>query len=104
LTENGLVRVVSSPAYPGRGTTVSDALSRLARFRRSGHHVFWEDAVSLCDPGRIEPAHIAGSRQVTDAYLLALAVAMGGRLVSFDRKIALTSVRGAETQHLVVPG
>jgi predicted nucleic acid-binding protein len=29
LTENGMVRVLSNPAYPGRRTTVHDAIRRL---------------------------------------------------------------------------
>lgn len=39
LTENGLVRVLSSPAYPGRRTMVHDAIRRLIRFRESGEHL-----------------------------------------------------------------
>lgn len=36
LTENGLIRIVSNPKYPGRKTTVTDAVERLARFGRAG--------------------------------------------------------------------
>ena len=32
LTENAFVRVLCNPAYPGRGTTVEDAVSRLRNF------------------------------------------------------------------------
>lgn len=40
LTENGFVRVVSNPRYPGRGTSTRDAIARLAEIRRSADHVF----------------------------------------------------------------
>ncbi len=40
LTENGFVRVLSNPAYPGRRTTVADAVDRLGRLARSGGHTF----------------------------------------------------------------
>ena len=43
LTENGMVRVLSNPAYPGRRTTVADAVSRLTAFAASGHRKFWPD-------------------------------------------------------------
>ena len=33
LTENGLVRVISNPKYPGRGTTVADAVQYLRHVR-----------------------------------------------------------------------
>jgi len=46
--------------------------------------------------------YIVGSRQVTDAYLLALAVHHEGRLVTFDHAIARRVVPGAEEHHLVV--
>jgi uncharacterized protein len=38
---------------------------------------------------------------LTDLYLLALAVAHGGRLVTFDAQIPLSAVHGATAQHLV---
>ena len=37
----------------------------------------------------------------TDVYLLALAVAQGGRLVTFDRGISPDAVAGAQPKHLV---
>jgi len=101
LTENGLVRVISNAAYPGRRTTVSDALDRLRLFTGSGGNEFWEDSVSLRDPELIDPVHVAGARQLTDVYLLALAVSKRGRLASFDRRLNTSAVRGAGTRSLV---
>jgi toxin-antitoxin system PIN domain toxin len=49
LTENAFVRVLSNPAYPGRGTTVENAVSRLRSFCSAQEHVFWPDSVSLVD-------------------------------------------------------
>lgn len=101
ITENGLVRIITNPTYSGRRTTLSDALDRLRRFRESGDHVFWPDEVSLCDPGRVRPRHLRGHRQVTDAYLLSLAVARRGRLVTFDGGLSIEAVENAEPEHLV---
>jgi predicted nucleic acid-binding protein len=47
-------------------------------------------------------SRVLGHRQVTDAYLLALAVRHEGRFVTFDRRIALGVVPGARAEHLVV--
>ncbi|MGH9464320.1 MAG: TA system VapC family ribonuclease toxin [Thermoanaerobaculia bacterium] len=102
LTENGCVRVLSNPAYPGNRTTLEDAVRRLERFRRSGGHAFWPDSVSLCDAGRFDLLQVAGSRQLADAYLLALAVANRGSLATLDRGIPLVSVAGAGAQNLIV--
>lgn len=45
-----------------------------------------------------------GHRQIADAYLLALAVANDGVLVTFDSAIAATTavVRGAKPEHVLV--
>ncbi len=103
LTENGLARILSNPRYPGRMTTVGDAVARLASFRQSGHHTFWPDSVSICDEA-VQPAHVQGYRQLTDVYLLALAVMNSGRLATFDRGIPLSSVQGAGEDHLALLG
>jgi len=102
LTENGLVRLLSNPAYPGRRTTLPDAIARMEQFRRSGNHSFWPDSITVCDQGLFRHPHIGGYRQVTDAYLLALAVRNRGRLATFDRSIPLTSVAGAGADHMAL--
>src|SRR5215210_2919772 len=104
ITENGLVRVISSSSYPGRRTTVRDAIQRLTRFRKSSDHTFWPDSASLCDVLLIRPAPLVGHRQLTDVYLLALAVTRGGQLATFDRSIPLAAVDGAKTDHLAFLG
>ena len=47
-------------------------------------------------------SYILGPNQITDVYLLGLAVKNGGRLVTFDRGVPIKAVRGAEARHLVV--
>lgn len=104
LTENGFVRIVSNPTYPGRGTSLEDAIARLEEFRKSGNHAFWPDSLSLRDGSLFRPVHLTGHRQLTDVYLLALAFHHSGRLATFDRTIPLQSVAGAGPEHLVILG
>jgi uncharacterized protein len=104
LTENGFVRVVSNPRYPGQGTSLRDAVARLAEIRQSADHFFWQDSVSVCEGDRFQPTYIQGHRQLTDIYLLGLAVANHGRLVTFDRNVPLRAVAGAEPRHLEILG
>jgi hypothetical protein len=47
---------------------------------------------------------VLGHRQVTDNYLLALAVRCRGRFVAFDVRVNGAAVRGAQAKHLVVLG
>jgi toxin-antitoxin system PIN domain toxin len=101
LTQNGCLRVMSLPAYPNP-LPVGAVIERLGQATRSGHHAFWPDDVSLLDDAVADAARIHGSRQVTDLYLLALAVAKGGRFVTLDGRVPLSAVRGAAPEHLVV--
>ena len=100
LTENALVRVLSSAAYPGRRTTMADAASRLGTFCSDREHIFWEDSISVRDRERFRWNHVQGNRQLTDVYLLALSVSNGGRLATFDSTISLRAVDGAGAKNL----
>lgn len=101
LTENGFVRILSQPRYPSP-VSPSEAAARLRRATSTEHHELWPCSLSFLDPERIDADRVHGPRQVTDVYLLALAVERGGRFVSFDRSIPLSAVRGAGPEHLVV--
>lgn len=101
LTQNGLVRVLSQPRYPSP-VTPAEAADRLARAAASLHHEFWPCDVSLLDPRVVDRSRVHGARQITDVYLLALAAAHGGRLVTFDDAVPLAAVAGAGPGHLVV--
>jgi hypothetical protein len=100
LTENGVVRILSNPAYSASVEPPAEIARRLASFRKSGGHVFWPDDVSLCDPELFNLA--VGHRHLTDVYLLGLAVRHGGRLATFDRSIPVKAVREARPDHLAV--
>lgn len=103
ITQNGCIRILSQAAYPNRQPAAAVA-ERLAMAAATPAHAFWPDDASLLAPGTLDWRHVLGSRQVTDAYLLALAVRHQGRLVTFDDGISLTAVTGANTSHLLVPG
>ncbi len=102
LTENGLVRIVSNPAYSGIKLLTADVVGRLRAFCGSGAHTFWPDEVSLRSEASFGAKLAVGHRQVTDVYLLALAVLKAGRLATFDRSIPVAAVKGATTGHLAV--
>ncbi|MBW3604574.1 MAG: PIN domain-containing protein [Actinobacteria bacterium] len=101
ITQNGFVRIVSQPRYPSP-VVPPEAIARLSRAAATEHHEFWLCSVSLLDEHTIDRSRIHGPRQVTDAYLLALATAHGGRFVTFDQSMALTAVKAASNDNLVV--
>lgn len=100
ITQNGCVRVMSHPGYPNP-LKVGAVIERLADAIAAPEHEFWADDVSLLDADVADRTRIHGPRQVTDLYLLALAVRRGGCFVSFDAAIPNTAIKGAEQQHLV---
>ena len=101
IVENGVVRVTSLPSYGRRGgVPLHRVRERLREACAALDHAFWPNDVSLREDERFDFARVQGYNQVTDMYLLALAVRHGGRLVTFDQAIALSAVRGAAPQHL----
>jgi uncharacterized protein len=101
ITQNGFVRAVSQPNYLFP-ISIADALDHLRRNIETDVHAFWPDDISLLDKQCIDHAQVLGPKQLTDIYLLALAVKHGGRLVTFDRAIRIAPARGAKLHHLVV--
>ena len=103
LTELSLVRVLSNPSFWSGAERTADVVDRLRRFRASGDHQFWRDSLELTDD-IFNLAYLKGHRQLTDVYLLGLAVKRNGRLATFDRTTPIRAVSGADRETLVVVG
>lgn len=100
ITQNGCLRIMSHPGYPN-ALSVRAVLERLRKATGGAYHEFWPDEISLLDPRVADAARVHGPRQITDVYLLALAVRRGGRFVTFDLSVAADAVRGVGKQHIV---
>jgi toxin-antitoxin system PIN domain toxin len=101
ITQNGCVRVLSQPGYPSP-VPAPEVVARLRRAAAGPRHEFWPDDLSLLDEQAVDAGRIHGPRQVTDIYLLALAVRHGGRLATFDGQVPRSAVPGARPEHLAV--
>ncbi len=101
LTQNGFARIVSQQSYP-KPLSTAEAIGLLAEQIDRTDHVFWPDDLSIADQTAFDPRGILGPNQITDAYLLALAVKHGGRLATLDHGVSLRAVRGAEPRHLAM--
>jgi len=103
LTENGVIRVMANILYARKQRVDFSALVRLfQQFVEDSDHQFWPDAVSLLNQRLFDFKHLVAARQMTDCYLLALAVENNSRLVTFDQGISLKAVPGASARNLVV--
>jgi toxin-antitoxin system PIN domain toxin len=101
LTQNGFVRIISQQTYR-KPLLTAEAVSRLAEQMETTDHEFWPDDLSIADSTVFDPRGILGPNQITDVYLLALAVKNGGRLATLDSAVSLRAVRRAEARHLAV--
>jgi uncharacterized protein len=100
ITQNGCMRIMSHPGYPN-ALPVRAIVERLAAATTSNFHEFWPDDISLLDEERVDATRIHGPRQLTDLYLLALAVRHGGRFVTFDHSVSVEAIKGAKAKDVL---
>ncbi|MDR2212125.1 MAG: PIN domain-containing protein [Pseudomonadales bacterium] len=82
IVEGALVRwIVRIEGAPGTGA----AIRELRKLAADARHHFWADDLAYAD---VDWKGVLGHRQVTDAYLAALARRHGGRLATLDRGLA----------------
>lgn len=101
ITENGCARIMSHPGYPN-ALPVRAVMERLAEARTRSFHEFWPDDISLLDTQVADCTRIHGPRQITDVYLIALAVRRGGQFVTLDSTISREAVIGAAKSNVLV--
>lgn len=105
LSENGFIRISSGSSYsPQIRFAPVEASKILGAFVDSNDHEFWTDSISIRDESIFSLDLVVGPRQLTDLYLLALAVKNMGRLVTFDRRIPTSAVIGATDENIVILG
>ncbi len=95
LTENGALRIMGHPRYPNSPGGPASVAPKLASLCRLPGHSFWPDDFSLLGPS-VDRTRLLASAQVTDSYLLGLAVLNGGELATLDRRIIPSAIAGGE--------
>jgi toxin-antitoxin system PIN domain toxin len=96
IVENGVIRIVGHPHYPNMPGSPGVVAGVLRRLKSRPGHIFWPDDISLLDETIFDTDKLLAHGQVTDGYLLGLAVAHGGRLATLDRRLSTTAVRGGK--------
>jgi uncharacterized protein len=106
ITQSGFVRVSSNARVVPEARSPIEAIQLLARMVALPGHEFWTDDVSIVSSSHVARQKLMGHGQVTDAHLLALAIARRGVLVTFDggvAEIVPDSTRAAKAIHVIVP-
>jgi toxin-antitoxin system PIN domain toxin len=84
LTQLGLVRLLSNPAFSRDALTPVEAAALLAENIAHPAHEFWAERIQVPAAIKAMGPALRGYRQLTDAYLLALAGRRKGVLATFD--------------------
>ncbi len=87
IVEAGFVRIVSNPAFSPRAVSPKEAVEALKFNTKHPAHQFWADDIPVAGGLASVRDGIVGHQQVTDAYLLALAIHHKGKLATLDRGI-----------------
>lgn len=88
LTQLAFVRISSNPRIVSAAVSPRQAARLLAAVTAQPGHEFWPDTLELAGVAEFSSLALVGHRQVTDAYLVALARSHGGRLATLDRGVA----------------
>ncbi len=103
FTECAFVRIVSNPAFSPNFLTLPEATRLLALGVKHPTHRFWADDLPAEGAVRHFQGRLVGHNQVTDAYLLGLAMHKKGRLATLDESLAtLLDPKGGERDRIVV--
>ena len=94
ITQNGYLRIVTQERYSNR-ISFKEAAKKLLQAVSTSNHKFLSDDISLLDQEHFAHQHVQGPKQLTDIYLLALAVFHGARFVTLDEAVSPTAVRQA---------
>lgn len=84
FTQSAFVRIVSNPAFSSHAVPPTEALIRLTANLSHPKHQFWADDLTLGDAVRQFADRLVGHQQITDAYLLGLAIRKKGKLATLD--------------------
>lgn len=101
VTQSAFVRVLSSPGFSKRAVSPQDAADLLEENLAHPHHRYWRDDRGLIEAiRRVKP--LQTHREVTDGYLLGLALRHKGRLLTMDRGIAKLLPEDADPEVLEI--
>lgn len=87
LTQIGFVRILSNPAFSPNALTPAHALALLQANLGHSEHRFWPDELSFIQALEPFQPRLAGHQQMTDAYLLGLAMHKKSKLATMDRAV-----------------
>jgi toxin-antitoxin system PIN domain toxin len=88
ITQLGVIRTISNPAFDKQTPRPAEVMHWMEKtLREHPAHQFWPDDVNVFEACRNTAGRLQGFRQLTDAYLLGLAIRHNAGFVTLDRRI-----------------
>ena len=84
FTQAAFVRIISNPAFSSDAVTPPEAVSVLSSNLAHRFHRFWMANLGFAEAVEEFRDGLVGHQQVTDAYLLGLAIHHNGKLATLD--------------------
>ena len=103
IVENGFLRIVGATRYGPASVPMARLIGNLTQFTQAEAHEFWAEDFSLLTNPDIHSDKLTSAAQLTDTYLLALAVSNGGKLATLDRRLSPRAVEGGERALVQIP-
>jgi predicted nucleic acid-binding protein len=88
MTQAGFVRIVSNPIFSRRAVSPRDAVEVLSGSLQHPAHHFWTEDIGVTEALAHFGRRLLGHQQITDAYLLGLAIQKKGRLATLDASLS----------------
>lgn len=95
MVEAGFVRILSNPAFSAHAVSPKEATDALRFNTRHVAHRFWPDDIPLAGALSNLEDRVRGHQQITDGYLLALAIHHRGKLATLDKGIRAWGIEEA---------
>lgn len=87
FTQAAFVRIIANPAFSRDAVPPQEAMKILGANLKHPAHQFWAGEISLVQAAQRFGERITGHQQVTNAYLLGLALHKKGKLATMDRGV-----------------
>ena len=88
ITQAAFVRIVSNPSFSTDAVSPVEAIGLIEEALGRSTHEFWPDDLSFAEAAAYLKPDLSGHKQITDAYLLGLAIHRQAKLVTFDKHLA----------------
>lgn len=101
-TESGFIRLLSNPKYPNvtlSPAQAADLLVRLVEANQPTHH-WWPETISVRDAEVFDLTLLTGYNQITDTWLIAVAVTNRGALATCDLRLGPGGARAATAANI----